>query len=400
MTLKEKIHWIESKPRFKPKVDLNHLKDVYAQEGLHHTCKKVHIVGTNGKGSTAKMLTDMTKSTYRVGTFMSPYVYTFNERILIDGEPVSDQSLHTLLDYTMVLSSQYETLTFFELLTLGALWLFKQLNIELMIMEAGIGGRLDATNIMTYDVSILTSIGHDHLSILGPTLHDVLREKIAVVKHQGTLITGADETFSEAIIAHCQTMEATLYHFKQNDIDIKSDRPLIFTYKDIPYTLMYQGRHYALNATLALKALEVLQINVKNLDNKLSQSSLYGRFEHLSHHIYVDAAHNEESIIALKNTIQYSYQGLKIGIILSVLGDKDIKKMISHLQDVAHIVLTSFDDVRYQDISMHQNERVPFMRDPMDALAFLKSHQHFDMIIFTGSIHFISQIKSKILHTS
>lgn len=401
MTLKEKISWIESKPRFKPKVDLEALKSVYKEKNLTYTCKKIHIVGTNGKGSTAKMLTDMLSHDYKVGTFMSPYVYTFNERVLLNGVSIDDTSLNEQLDVAIHLSQEYPELTFFELLTLSTLYMFKKLEVDIMVMEAGIGGRLDSTNILNYDVSILTSIGHDHLNVLGPTLFDVLREKIAVVKQNGILISGADDIYLEKIKAHCQLHQATLYTFRQEDIKIIHDKPLIFIHENNEVSLKYLGRHYALNATLALKAIDVLDLKIKEKYLNLSKSQLFGRFEHIIHQVYVDAAHNEESIRALKDMIDINYPHKRVYIILSALGDKDVHKMIDILLDSAHIVLTSFEDLRYLDMSRFKSDDVPFIEGYMNAYAYVVSKKEAeDIIIFTGSIHFISNIKSKLLHTS
>jgi dihydrofolate synthase / folylpolyglutamate synthase len=401
MTLKEKISWIESRPRFKPKVDLEALKNVYEEKNLAFACKKIHIVGTNGKGSTAKMLTDMLSSDYQVGTFMSPYVYTFNERVLLNGVPIDDLSLNEQLDVAITLSLEYPELTFFELLILSTLFMFKKLKVDIMVMEAGIGGRLDSTNILTYDVSILTSIGHDHLNVLGPTLFDVLREKIAVVKQKGILISGADDVYLENIQAHCQLHQATLYAFRQEDINIINDKPLTFVHDNKEVSLRFLGRHYALNATLALKAIDVLGLQVKKRYEHLSKSSLLGRFEHIINQVFVDAAHNEESIKALKDMIDVNYPFKRVYIILSALGDKDVHKMIDILIDSAHIVLTSFEDLRYLDMSRFKREDVPFIDGYMNAYAYVVSKKKAeDIIIFTGSIHFISNIKSKLTHTS
>ena len=401
MTLKEKIAWIESKPRFKPKVDLDGLKRVYNERQLEFPCKKIHIVGTNGKGSTAKMITDMIKHDYIVGTFMSPYVYTFNERVLVNGNPIDETRLNTQLDIAIEMSLKKPELTFFELLTLSTFEIFKSLNVDIMVIEAGIGGRLDSTNIINYDVSILTSIGHDHLNVLGPTLFDVLREKIAVVKDKGTLISGADDIYLDYIQSHCEKYKATLYTYRQDDITYIKDKPLTFMHEGQIVSLLYMGRHYALNAHLALKAMDVLGLNIPNKYTYVSQSSLFGRFEHIINNVYVDAAHNEESIRALKDMIDLNYSKKRVYIILSALGDKDVSKMIDLLEGSSHVILTSFQDIRYQDISRFKRENVPFIDDYMKAYQYvIDKKDKEDIVIFTGSIHFISNIKSKLTHTS
>ena len=149
MTLKEKIAFIESRPRFKPKTNLDHLKDVFESLNLTLPKIRIHIVGTNGKGSTTMMTSNILSTTYKTGAFISPYVYRFNERILIDGKEIPDDILERGLDDVLKVYDNDPTLTFFELLTLMALMIFSQENCEAIVMEAGIGGRLDATNILT-----------------------------------------------------------------------------------------------------------------------------------------------------------------------------------------------------------------------------------------------------------
>ncbi len=133
--IKRKIQWLETRPRFKAKTSLDHLKDVYDTLNLKLPSLKVHVVGTNGKGSTTMMTTHILKTKYKVGSFISPYVYRFNERILIQGKPVSDDVLEKALDDMIVLYETYPTLTFFELLTLMALIIFSEASCDAIVME-------------------------------------------------------------------------------------------------------------------------------------------------------------------------------------------------------------------------------------------------------------------------
>ena len=130
MTLKDKIAFIESRPRFKPKTSLDHLKQVFDQLNLSLPKIKIHVVGTNGKGSTTMMTSNILSTTYKTGAFISPYVYRFNERILIDGIEISNDILERGLDDVITIYESYPTLTFFELLTLMALIIFSQENCE------------------------------------------------------------------------------------------------------------------------------------------------------------------------------------------------------------------------------------------------------------------------------
>ena len=399
MTLKEKITWLESLKRFKPKTSLDHLSTIYKDLELSYPATKIQVIGTNGKGSTAKMLTDIVKQSKSVGTFMSPYVYTFHERILIQGEPIANELLEQGLDYIIDVQKKYTALTFFECLTLMALYVFKRLDLDIIIMEAGIGGRLDSTSIETYDMTLFTSVGHDHLNILGPTLRDVCIDKVHALKKNGTLISSVSDAFDDIIDCHVNETQATLIKVSDASRSIISHYPLTFMYDDEVYTLQYTGDHYATNALLAIEAAKRMHIQPIHIKHGLLSSTLYGRFERC-HDVILDAAHNIESIDALAKTIEKVFPNQGIFIILSALGDKDIIQMIKRLDSLATVIVTSFDDPRYVDLSFVKEDGFIFIKDFNDAYQYIRNIKDDDaQIIITGSIHFISQAKSKISNT-
>ena len=399
MTLKEKIQWLETRLRFKPKTSLDHLKEVYDTLNLKLPSLKVHIVGTNGKGSTTMMTTHILKTKYKVGSFISPYVYSFNERILIQGDPVSDDVLEEALDETIKLYETYPTLTFFELLTLMALMIFSEASCDAIVMEAGIGGRLDATNILTYTYSLIVSVGHDHLHLLGPTLIDVLKEKIAIIKPNGHLLSTVDSKFNHLMKAHVNKVEhATVSFLRENPFKIATRYPLTFTYKETLYELAFIGDHYASNARLAIEVGLNEDISVENIKEALLLTTMLGRFEKIVEDVYVDGAHNQEAIECLTHTLNHVFKHDKKIIILSVLGDKDVKHLLDVLKQDNHtIILTSFDDPRYQDISQYQDFDILFIKDAMKAYQYATNKKDDQTkIIITGSIHFIGYLGSKI----
>lgn len=402
MTLKEKIAFLESRPRFKPKTDLDHLKTIFASLDIQLPDLKIHVVGTNGKGSTTMMMTHILKQRYKVGSFISPYVYKFNERILIQGEEISDARLDKGLEEVFKVYDMHPSLTFFELLTLMALMIFAEEGCNAIVMEAGIGGRLDATNILTYTYSLIVSIGHDHLQVLGPTLYDVLHEKIAVLKPHGHLLSTVDAIYDSHIKAFASTIKHAKVSFLDScDFHIVSHLPLSFQYRNQRYQLKFIGDHYASNARLAIEVGILLNIDIKVIQHALADTSMKGRFEAIAPNIIMDGAHNQEAIDRLYQTLTTTYLAHQKIIIISILGDKDITSMIKQLKHPNHrIILTSFEDPRYQDISMHQSSDVLFISDALEAYKYAKKHLDEDgMIICTGSIHFIGYIGSKIKDT-
>lgn len=402
MTLKDKIQWLETRPRFKPKTTLDHLKAVYETLNLTLPSLKVHVVGTNGKGSTTMMTTHILKTKYKVGSFISPYVYTFNERILIQGIPVSDDVLERALDDMMDLYETYPTLTFFELLTLMALMIFSEESCDAIVMEAGIGGRLDATNILDYTYSLIVSVGHDHLHLLGPTLEDVLKEKIAIIKPNGHLLSTVDSKFNTLIKEYVNHIEhAKVSFLDDHPFHITTRYPLSFKYKDTHYKLAFLGDHYASNARLAIDVGIHENISTEDIKEALLLSSMPGRFEKIIEDVYVDGAHNQEAMECLSHTLNHVFINDKKIIILSVLGDKDVQQMLDILkQDKHKIILTSFEDPRYQDISQYQTDDIVFIKDAMEAYQYALKLKDIDTkIIITGSIHFIGYLGSKIKQT-
>ena len=399
MTLKEKISWIESLKRFKPKTSLDHLSSIFHDLSLSYPCKKIQVIGTNGKGSTAKMLTDIVKGSFTVGTFMSPYVYTFNERILIDGLPISNDILEDGLDMIIELHQKHSELTFFECLTLMAFYVFNTLKLDVIIMEAGIGGKLDSTSIETYDMTLFTSVGHDHLKVLGPTLDDACEDKVHAVKHHGFLISTVDNKFEHIISRHIKKTNATWMNLTNKPINIISHYPLTFMDEEDVYTLQYVGDHYARNALLAIEAAKQLHIPSIQIRHGLLASTLEGRFER-HHDVILDGAHNIDAIDALSKTLNTVFENQGIYIIFSALGDKEVLKMIQRLEQVGTVITTSFDDPRYLDLSYVSEHDKVFIQHFEDAYQYIRHIKDDDaIIVITGSIHFISQVKSKISQT-
>jgi len=402
MTLKEKIAFIESRPRFKPKTSLDHLKEVYETLNLHEPKIKIHVVGTNGKGSTTMMTSNILSTTYKTGAFISPYVYRFNERILIDGKEISDHDLEKGLDSILDIYQQYPTLTFFEMLTLMVLLIFSEQQCEAIVMEAGIGGRLDATNILTYTYSLIVSIGHDHLNVLGPTLKDVLREKLGILKPDGLLLSTVDASHHLDIKTFVSNVNgAKVVFLDEKPFRIINSMPLTFMYDDSQYTLSFIGDHYASNAKLAIEVGLLLNISSEHIKKALKISTLPGRFEAIGPNIFVDGAHNKEAIEVLRHTLSTQFNTFQKIIIMSVLGDKDIHQMIEILNHPHHkLILTSFEDPRYKDLSTFSTPEIPFIQDPLEAYRYAISLQQLSesIIVFTGSIHFIGFIGSKIKH--
>ncbi|HHX78398.1 MAG TPA: bifunctional folylpolyglutamate synthase/dihydrofolate synthase, partial [Acholeplasmataceae bacterium] len=211
------INWVVRQTKFREKTDLSIMKEAFKMLNINlDEIKKIHLAGTNGKGSTGAFLSEiLVSNNYKVGWFTSPYLVKFNERVKINNLDINDNDLLKYINYfydfneALYLKNNVK-LSFFEILTLLSFKYFKDNNVDVMLIEVGIGGRLDATNIINYDVSIITSIGFDHMQQLGDTLESIAYEKVAILKKHGYLITNVNESLKKLMINYSKDLNATI----------------------------------------------------------------------------------------------------------------------------------------------------------------------------------------------
>src|SRR5690554_71525 len=356
--------------------------------------KKIHVAGTNGKGSVSKYLTQiLTDSGFKVGTFVSPYLKVFNERILLNNQLITDEDLEKylkiVLDYNKKLE---ENMSFFELLTVLSFLYFYNQEVDVIIIEVGIGGKLDVTNTINYDLSLLTNVGTDHIDKLGPTASDVLSNKLGILKEGGLMITTLQEEYRLEAIKYSKSINATM---KFVDKPLKlSNNPLSFYLFGEEFKLKMLGDFQLSNAALAITAAKRLFPSLKLADINKSISNVYwpGRLDLVKKNptIYVDAAHNKEAAIALVEAIKSLYEGNKIVFLMSILRGKDYNGFINELSKVAsEIILTDFPDPRLADLELisKEFEKTHYIKDFNEAVSNLKDPD--TIYVVTGSIHFI-----------
>ncbi len=400
----ELIDWIQSQPKFKPKADLDRMKQALKQKeiSLDHTYK-IHVAGTNGKGSTVAFLTEICLAKgLRVGTFSSPYILEFSERICINGKKVSSEELLDLLrnvkDFNETFYKSYgESLSFFELLTLAAYSLFQKEKLDVVIIEVGIGGLLDATNALDYyDLSLITNIGFDHMTQLGNTLTSIAYNKLGILRENGRLITTVDANLHDYFKAYTEVLNVDM-KILEIDAQILSEEPLSFSYKRDIYTSGLMGDYQLKNAILAIEAAKAMpfNINVEQIKKGLKSAFLPARFMMIKPDVIVDGAHNEHAISALKNALKQRFSKKKIHLIYSALGDKDIKAMLVLMESFAdHIDLVSFPDSRFRSLKPYETDLIKY--HPEDVVSYVKNkiaHKSQDeVIVITGSLHFAGYI--------
>lgn len=372
----------------------------------------VHIVGTNGKGSTTSYLQNiLTKSGYQVGTFTSPYITRFNERISINGTEIPDKDLISLVAKAQVLlndleeHTDFDRPTEFELVTLLMFLYFDLKQVDMAIIEAGIGGRLDSTNVLSPELVICTSIGFDHTETLGDSLLDIANHKAGVMRKNTPILLGR--------------VSAEVEHFfNQKSHDLQAplaiiDREIQLLPKDnqtiqISYDhwespnlkLPMLGQHQENNAGLAVTAAHLLaqtfsKITDKSIQEGIEETHWPGRSEWIGNNIYLDGAHNPQGIASLKQVLKDNFANRRVHILFAGLRRKPLADLIEELKDY-DITVTSFDFFEALPLDDYPKD---FKRaaDYRDWLAQAESANSDDLFVVTGSLYFISEVRNYLI---
>lgn len=380
--------------------------------------KIIHVAGTNGKGSCSAMLASILKSEgYKTGLFTSPHLLSYNENFTINGENISDKHLASLIKKIKPLTlTMNEKPTEFELMTAIALLYFKEECCDFVILEVGLGGKLDSTNVITSPLlSVITKIGLDHTKYLGNTIEKIAYEKAGIIKNKVPCILMSQCKEVENIIKSiCLQSKSTLYisepkEIKALDITIKDST---FNYKNISnLTLPLVGTHQIENATLVLKIIEVLQtlgVNISNtsVKNGFINTQWPGRFEIVdkSPLFIVDGAHNIDGINTLTSTIGTLFKGQKLIFIIAVMKDKDYKNMISKLVPYAHsFIAVSPNTSRalnakelHDCIKSYFKGNVYHFNNIQEAVCKAYEISNKNPICYCGSLYVVGKIKSAV----
>ena len=318
--------------------------------------KLIHIAGTNGKGSTTSMITEILMGEgYKVGMYTSPFIEEFEERIQINRNNIPKESLAILMDeikvaVDKVIEAGYNHPTEFEIITVLMLLYFKKENIDFGVIEVGLGGTLDSTNVIKPIIQVITSISFDHTNLLGNTLEKIAREKAGIIKKGiPTVIYPQQEEVLKVIKNKCFEMDSELYIANNENLKFKNivnlDKPyqLLKYNNEIDILLPLLGEHQIINLSVAMQAIEVLNnkniidISIANIVKSIKNVSWKGRLEVLSNNPYVviDGAHNIQGIKTLSRNIKKYFKYENLYLILGILADKDVEEMIKIITPMA-----------------------------------------------------------------
>lgn len=373
----------------------------------------IHVTGTNGKGSTIAFMRELFISHgKKVGTFTSPHIVSIHDRICINGQPISDADFIRLANQVKEMEQRlletHDQLSFFELLTVIALLYFKEQGVDLVLLEVGIGGLLDTTNVVTGEIAVITSIGLDHQETLGDSLSAIAEQKAGIFK-QGRAAVIANLAPEAQLVCQkiSEDLDVTLYQ-ADRDFSFKSGAFSSSIANLSRLTLGLEGTYQEENAALALQAFLLFmtergeKINEEAIRCALKTTSWAGRLEAVTEHIYLDGAHNLPALERLVEFIQEKIQqGYQPQILFGALKRKDYSGMLgyltAHLPDTA-LYVTSFDyqgSLEEQDLSGYH--RVASYRDFIDD--FEKSAGEKDLLFVTGSLYFISEVRAYLIKT-
>ncbi len=408
MKIKEAINWLELKPRFKDKTDLSKMSNALKMlDNPQNNFKAIHITGTNGKGSVAHFISSALKEEMNVGLFTSPYVTRFNERLQINDLEIEDEKLLKYILWAKEFDEDYfqshnDRFSFFELLTLIAFKYFSDEKVDYAIIEVGIGGRLDATNVINADINIITSLGVDHIEQLGNKKEDILKEKLGIVKETKTLFTAVSE-YDHIINSDLESKKGRVYYVKEDEFNIVSSYPLKVEYKGVIYESGLQGIYQVKNLVLAVKVLKYLNVKETSILKGVKETLNPGRFEVIKNNPFVvlDGAHNLEAIIKLLESLKKIFKDKQIKVLYASMIDKPYEKMVKKLkEEVDELNLTSlqfpralnnFNESIFKGLNVYDT--------PVEGYKNIEKNLKDDeVLVITGSMYLVSEIRNYILN--
>ncbi|MCE4955586.1 bifunctional folylpolyglutamate synthase/dihydrofolate synthase [Staphylococcus haemolyticus] len=417
MNYLESLYWIHERTKFGIKPGVKRME--WMLDRLNNpqlNIRGIHVGGTNGKGSTvAYIRAALVENGYEVGTFTSPFIETFNERISLNGLPITNDEIVELVEIVKPISEALEQetelggATEFEIITTMMFVYFGQIHpVDFVVVEAGLGIKNDSTNVFNPILSVLTSIGLDHTDILGNTYLDIAKDKGAIIKPNIPVIYAVkNEEALKYIRDLAESSEAKPIELDREIVVVSQDDEFTYRYKDYELEtiiLNMLGEHQKENAALAITALielyeqEIITLDFNKMIDAIESVSWTGRIEQVKENplIIIDGAHNNESIEALIDTIKNYYDNEKMDVLFSAIKGKPVHGMLNKLEEISnHLYFTEFDFLKAltkDELSEQVNlEHIEFIDD---YVSFIKNYEGNGLLI-TGSLYFISEVKSK-----
>ena len=371
----------------------------------------IHVTGTNGKGSTIAFMRELfVAHGKKVGTFTSPHIISIHDRICINGQPIADEDFiriaNQVKEMEKTLLETHDQLSFFELLTLIALAYFREKGVDLVLLEVGIGGLLDTTNVVTGEIAVITSIGLDHQETLGDSLEEIAEQKAGIFK-----------AGKKAVIAKLAPEAELVCHKRARELAVdlyQAGQDFTFNAGDFSSSLArfsqlkigLEGIYQRENASLALQSfLLFMASREEKVDEELVRQALQethwaGRLERIRPQIYLDGAHNLPALTRLVEFIQEKIQqGYQVRILFGALKRKDYQGMLGYLSErlpQVELKVTGFDyqgSLDEKDVAGY--DLIPSYGDFIREFEEKANDQ--DLLFVTGSLYFISEVRASLV---
>ena len=368
----------------------------------------IHVTGTNGKGSTIAFMRELfVAHGKKVGAFTSPHIISIHDRICINGQPIADKDFvriaNQVKEMEKTLLETHDQLSFFELLTLIALLYFKEQGVDLVLLEVGIGGLLDTTNVVTGEIAVITSIGLDHQETLGDSLEEIAEQKAGIFKAGKKAVIAKLAPEAELVCQRrARGLAVDLYQAGQ-DFTLKARDFSSSLARFSQLKIGLEGAYQQENAALALQSfLLFMASREEKVDEELVRQALQethwaGRLERIRPQIYLDGAHNLPALTRLVEFIQGKIQqGYQVRILFGALKRKDYQGMLAYLTEQlpqVELKVTVFDyqgSLEESDVSGYK--LVDSYRDFISE--FEENANNQDLLFVTGSLYFISEVRA------
>lgn len=402
----ELLNELYSYSKFGIKLGLENIEKMLFELGnVENKYKKIHIAGTNGKGSVATMLeTILMESGYKVGKYTSPHLVDFNERITVNGQKISDEELiECFLKVKKVIEKLKIQPTFFEVTTAIMFLYFNEKNVDWGIIETGMGGKYDSTNTIVPEISIITNVTFDHTNYLGDNLRQIAKEKAGIIKADIPVIYygNCKELIDEVEKKSKDTIDIGKYNYK-TEVDNENFATKIYIDNEI-YEIPLYGEFQSKNFLLVYETLKKIGISNKNIKKGLKDVKWPGRFEVIEKNPYVilDGAHNVEAALELKKSILNRFKKEEILIITSILKDKDVNEVLDIFSEFASTAIfvslenndRGLSEEEIYNIGNGKFEKSLKINNINKAIEFAKENFDKKAIIIAGSLYLIGEVK-------
>ncbi len=341
-----KLQFLYSLRRLGIKTGLKHTHYLLNHLGNpHNNFPSIHVAGTNGKGSTCLMISSILKEmNLKVGTYTSPHLIKFNERIRVNNTEISDEYICSFIEKNEEKIKHIKS-TFFETTTAMAFSYFKDQEVDVAVIETGLGGRLDSTNVLYPKVTVLTSISIDHTRILGRSLEQIAIEKCGIIKKNIPVVSAIQKNKVKLLIKNkTNELEAPYLEIEEPKKITLTSKRTKFIYKNNYYETPLVGFHQAFNAALAIEACNIFldNLSIKQVNRGLKNTVWRGRFQKICNDpsIYYDVAHNVDGILSTINSLKSIYKKKPIGLFV-MKNDKEANLIIKAVNERFDILLLS-----------------------------------------------------------